>query len=193
LKSPHRVTLHAHPARPCTAVSAIEVELAATDSGGLNLRYRAHSKPDAICLPAAMPPGPADNLWQHTCCELFIAEQALETADSTVNRKNYLEFNFSPSGQWAAYRFTDYRVRDTGFAPAAAPHISLHRLDDGFQLDVSLPPELIPDGPKLALGLTAVIEDMAGAKTYWAVQHCAAQPDFHLRQSFALDLNRNTP
>lgn len=193
MKSPHRIALHAHPATPCAQVSAIEVDLAATDSGGLKLRYRAHSAPDAIRLPAAMPPGPADNLWQHTCCELFIAEQGDENETSTVNRKNYLEFNFSPSGQWAAYRFTDYRARDTGFAPAVAPHISLHRLNDGFQLDVSLPPELIPAGQKLALGLTAVIEDMAGAKTYWALQHAAAQPDFHLRQSFALTLDRNTP
>jgi hypothetical protein len=45
----------------------------------------------------------------------------------------------------------------------------------------------------LQLGLSAVIEAADGSKSYWALAHCATQPDFHLRQSFTLTLNRNTP
>jgi hypothetical protein len=45
----------------------------------------------------------------------------------------------------------------------------------------------------LDLALTTVIEASDGSKSYWALRHGAAQPDFHLRQSFTLALKRNTP
>jgi len=184
LNRPNHNALLCHPTTPCAAVDAIEITVQGSEAGGLELSYRVRGTQSAIHLPPALPPGPADNLWQHTCCEVFIA---------TVNRKKYREFNFSPSGQWAAYRFTDYRERDTGFSPAAAPHITVRSLPDGFQLDVSIAPELLPADQTLLLGLSAVIEAANGSKSYWALQHCAPQPDFHLRPSFALTLNRNTP
>ena len=37
-----------------------------------------------------------------------------------------------------------------------------------------------------------VIEAADGSKSYWALAHGASQPDFHLRQSFALTLHRTT-
>jgi len=181
---PNHNALLCHPATPCAAVDAIEITVEATAAGGLELRYRVHAAPGAIHLPAPLPPGPADNLWQRTCCEAFIA---------TTYRKTYREFSFSPSGQWAAYRFTDYRERDTEFSPATAPRISVLSLPDGFQLDASLAPELLPTGQTLLIGLSAVIEAADGSKSYWALEHGSPQPDFHLRSSFALTLNRNTP
>jgi hypothetical protein len=46
------------------------------------------------------PPRRADELWRHTCCELFLAERG---------RAGYHEFNFAPSTEWAIYRFQAYR------------------------------------------------------------------------------------
>lgn len=158
--------------------------MAATGDGGLAVRYRIHGVPDGIRLPAPQPPGPADGLWQQTCCELFIA-----AGDDPA----YREFNFSPSGQWAAYRFTAYRERDADYRPPACPQIVLQPLTDGFCLDATLPPQLVPDNQALQLGLTAVIEAADGSKSYWALAHGAAQPDFHLRESFTLALNRSSP
>lgn len=109
------------------------------------------------------------------------------------NSAGYREFNFSPSGQWAAYRFTGYRERDEAFAPTAKPQLIFTPLADGFELRASLPAALLPPDSTLQLGLTAVIEAADGSKTYWALAHHAAQPDFHIRQSFALTLKRNTP
>ena len=40
--------------------------------------------------------GRADNLWEHTCFEAFIALE---------NSPAYLEVNLSPSGQWTSIRF----------------------------------------------------------------------------------------
>ena len=182
-----------HPATPCAAVKAIEVTAESTAAGGLELRYRVHGVPGAIQIPPPLPPRQADNLWQQTCCEAFVATTIEATAGRTVNRKKYLEFNFSPSSQWAAYRFTDYRECDADFSPAAAPLITVDCLSDGFLLKALLAPELLPADETLLLGLTAVIETAGGSKSYWALQHCAPQPDFHLRPSFTLTLNRNTP
>ena len=183
LPPPKTASLLSHPAAPGALPCDIEVAATMTDDGALALRYRLSAPPASLRLPPSLPPGPADGLWQHTCCEAFVAEDG----------EAYREFNFSPSGQWAAYRFTGYRQRDTAFAPAAAPHLALLALSDGFELRASLPAAVLPAGHALRIGLTAIVEAADGSKSYWALAHCAAQPDFHLRQSFALTLNRNTP
>lgn len=184
LSAPTDALLTCHPATPCPVVTAIAVSVAATADGGLALRYRIHATPGGLLLPSPLPPGPADGLWQHTCCEAFITGQ-----DDAA----YREFNFSPSGQWAAYRFTAYRAADSGFVPPAAPQINLLPLAEGFQLDVGLAASLLPAEPSLHLGLSVVIEAADGGKSYWALTHGGERPDFHLRQSFILTLNRNTP
>jgi len=172
------LSLLCHPASPCPAVQAVTARVVLA-SDGLRLRYFIHAEPAAIRLPEARPAQAADGLWQHTCCEAFIAP---------TGSTEYREFNFSPSGQWAAYRFSDYRERDTAFTAPLAPHIELRQHADGFELTASLAPALLPDAASLQLGLTVVIEAADGSKSYWALTHAAAQPDFHLRQSFALAL-----
>jgi hypothetical protein len=184
LPAPLNAALLCHPALPGHAVDRIEVTATATADGGLALCYRVRGVPAGIRLPPPQASGPADGLWQQTCCEAFMA---------TGDAPEYREFNFSPSGQWAAYRFTAYRERDTGFLPAGAPQITLQPLANGFQLTALLAPALLPAGRTLRLGLSAVIEAADGSKSYWALQHGAAQPDFHLPQGFALTLHRNLP
>lgn len=171
--------LFCHPASPCTAVQAVEATATLSDEG-LLLRYFIHAQAGAIRLPEPRPAQAADGLWQHTCCEAFIAP-----AGST----EYREFNFSPSGQWAAYRFSDYRARDFDFTVQIAPQIELRQHAGGFELTATLAPDLLPAAARLHLGLTVVIEAADGSKSYWALAHAATQPDFHLRQSFSLALS----
>ena len=182
VSDPTLFPLFCHPTTPCPAVDCVVVSVAPTNDGGLHLRYRVSSQPGALCLPEPQAAGPADGLWQHTCCELFVA---------TGRGSAYREFNFSPSGQWAVYAFSDYRQPDTAFAPQTAPQISLRQLADGFELAATLAASLLPDQAILQLGVTAVIEAADGSKSYWALTHCAAQPDFHPRQSFTLAFDRN--
>ncbi|MBF1164052.1 MAG: DOMON-like domain-containing protein [Dechloromonas agitata] len=177
-----------HPLQPHAALPALAgLKLAAgftwqTD-GGLRLHYRLQGALDGLRLPPPARPEQTDGLWQHTCCEAFITEGAGSA---------YHEFNLAPSGAWAAYRFTDYRQRDTAWQPAAAPHISCRRDEDSLWLVADLPAPLLPAAPATAsrLGLTAVIESRAGERSYWALQHAAPQADFHLSASFTLPLNR---
>lgn len=173
-----------HPASPCAVVRSISITAGFAESGDLNLLYRVIGEADGIKLPAARQPGPADNLWQQTCCEAFVAAS---------DGDSYREFNFSPSTQWAIYQFAAYRQGDNQFQRHGAPRINLLQHADGFELAVTIPPELLPPGNALELALTTVIEANDGSKSYWALSHCAAQPDFHLRQSFTLALTRNTP
>ncbi len=176
-------TLICHPAATEAVACDIEVGVATTNDGELILSYRITCPPTDLRLPAPQPAGPADGLWQHTCCEAFVGEAGT----------GYREFNFSPSGQWAAYRFAGYRERDAAFAADAEPQLDFTPLTDGFELRATLPATLLPPGDALHLGLSAVIEAANGSKSYWALTHCAAQPDFHVSQSFTLTLKRNTP
>lgn len=169
--------LHCHASGTPPAGLAVAAEVGRLASGGLRLHYRLLGI-GALRIPAPTIPAAADGLWQHTCCEAFIA-----AADGTA----YHEFNFSPSGCWAAYRFTDTRQRDESWKPAV--NLKVDRMDDGrmMHLVVEVPESLLPANAA-RIGLTLVAEDKDGGLTYWAMRHLADRPDFHLRDSFVLPL-----
>ncbi len=168
-----------------TAATLPELAMAVTvgfdAAGGLNLSYRWRGPLAALLIPAPQAPTAMDGLWQHSCCEAFI---------TAVDTPEYQEFNFSPSGCWAAYRFSNYRQRDEDWRAGVAPAISCSHEAYLLRLDAHIPAALLPAGQQLLLGLTTVIETRQGEKTYWALHHAAPQPDFHLRDSFVLSLNR---
>ncbi len=169
-----------HPVTPCPAVTGIHVRVNRTADGGVDLAYVLSGAPALLRLPPPRPPGPADELWRHTCCEAFIG---------IPGQPAYREFNFSPSGQWAVYAFTDTRQRDGAFVPAAAAAaLALRLLPDRLELDAHIPAELLSSGVPLQLGLSVVVEDRGGSLAYWALVHPADRPDFHLREghTFAL-------
>jgi hypothetical protein len=43
------------------------------------------------------------------------------------------------------------------------------------------------------LGLSAVIEEKGGSKSYWALAHPPGAPDFHHQEAFALELSAARP
>lgn len=175
-----RVPLRPHPQTPAGPVQAIEVALAA-DGDRIALRFRITGEISRLRIPAARAPARVDGLWRHTCFELFVA------CDGSPA---YEEFNFSPSGEWAAYAFSGYRepagdghdALPEGMHPATASAASADR----FELRVALPtPVLAADTPNdLRLALTAVIEDTDGVLSYWALHHPRPQPDFHHPDGF---------
>lgn len=115
-----------------------------------------------------------DGLWRTTCFELFVMFD---------DDERYVELNFSPSTRWAAYAFDGYRE---GMAPLPrdfAPHID--RLVDGIEVDCDL--SGLPHG-QLRMGLSAVIEEEGGVKSYWALAHPPGPPDFHHPACFAARL-----
>lgn len=181
-----------HPATPCAHELQLTVSLAlagaVTDAGasaGLLLRYQLTGEVSALNVPAPTLPRASDGLWQHTCFEAFVA---------VPGEAAYREFNFSPSGQWAAYRFGGERVRDTVAEASQLPFeplIEVTREPHKLVQEVWIARSALPvpkTGQTLQLGLSAVLEDTRGRLSYWALTHPAAQPDFHHRGGFALTL-----
>ena len=176
-----RVTLEPHPDSFAPAFR-IEAEAERTESGRLILHYVVTGELGTLLLPPPMPPGRADGLWHRSCFEAFVW---------APGEAGYVELNFSPSGQWAAYRFSDHRA---GMAPLDAlppPEIEANLQGARYELAaaVDLAPTLGPlAGRSWRLGLTAVIETRDGGKSYWATAHPPGAPDFHHRDCFALEL-----
>ncbi len=174
--------LRCHPATPATAVQAIEATTIFSDDGRLTVTYRLYGDTTCLRIPEKQSPSRTDNLWQHTCFEAFIGIEG-ETA--------YHEFNFSPSGQWAAYAFSDYRQRTDIFPELEAPDIRTRIFPDRLELEASIAQTALPRTPErrlLQIGLSAVVENRTGGMSYWALSHATAKPDFHDRRSFIIDL-----
>lgn len=169
-----------HPASSVPAGLAVRAGAAIAGDGGLQLFYRIAGA-GTLRVPPAAPPAPADGLWQHTCCEAFVA---------TVDATDYREFNLSPSGRWAVYRFTGYRERDAAWQSPTAPTITVRCDGDTLELVATLPAALLPAGDTLDLSLTVVTENLSGAMSHWALDHAGERPDFHQRSSFTLRLER---
>lgn len=170
-------------------VGMLLVTMQAAPDGAAVFEFRLEdSRLERIRIPAPIAAaGAADELWKHTCFEVFMAVRG---------EPGYREFNFSPSGQWAAYAFRAWRERVADFQPAAAPELTLQRSEHGLALRARLPAPLLPAVPhdtELQIGLSAVIERSDGRLEYWAVQHAAAQPDFHARDTFVLMLKTVHP
>ena len=148
----------------------------------LALIYVIHGDLERVRLPTKLAPARADGLWQHTCFEAFVR---------SANSAGYWEFNFSPSRQWAAYRFSGYREGMTPEAAVASPRIEMQADHSKFRLAVGLD---LSDISEIAasddwqVALSAVVEDASGDKSYWASAHPPGRPDFHHPDSFALHL-----
>jgi hypothetical protein len=174
----HREHLYPHPSStPPAALHELTVDI---DWGSsLTLHYQLRGSVDALRIPAPAAPERTDELWRHTCCELFVTTAALP---------GYLEFNFSPGGPWAAYRFDGYR---SGMQPLdlAVPRIQTQVMPTQLDLYVELALHaVLMNVAELRCGLTAVVEEQSGARSFWALAHPAAQPDFHHPDGFALRL-----
>ena len=179
--------LRLHPESRCEGVARIEVDVARPGAGDLVLGYRVTGSVNDLYLPPAAAPARADELWRRTCFEAFVR---------AVPGAAYLEFNFAPSTQWAAYGFSGYRtgMRQAGEIPA--PRIEVERGDAHFELRVSLRLDAASLGLSDAawrLGLCAVVEETAGRRSYWALAHPPGRADFHHPDAFALELPKAEP
>lgn len=140
----------------------------------LALEYRLAGPVETVLWPPPAPRRHTDDLWRTTCFEAFV-----ETADG------YAEINLSASGAWAAYSFDSYR---RGMRPleTPAPFIVTRHAPGVFALTVDL---TLPTGASGRLGLSAVVQGLDGAVSYWALAHPSDKPDFHHPDSFALSLS----
>ena len=173
----HAVTLVCHPHSRSGVVLGILASTARTPDGVLAITYAIEGDIARMNVPLPRAPRIAHGLWQHTCCECVIALQG---------NAGYHEFNFAPSGEWAAYAFTKYREGAAFEEEPLHPRIAVRRSDRRLELDATVPLERLSAAharARLLLALSAVIEDDAGDLPYWALKPPAGRPDFHHRDS----------
>ncbi len=159
----------------------VTARLKRTAGGGLEIAYVLEAELRRLRIPAPTHSRIGERLWQHTCFELFIGGQT----------PAYHEFNFSPSGAWAAYAFERYREGKSLADDALRPSITLRSTAMKLELDAVVSMDRLFPGisGKMKLGLSAVIEGADGGLSYWALRHPPGKPDFHHPDAFALELD----
>jgi hypothetical protein len=174
--------LVAHPRTPGAAVYGIGAEVRFIKPAVLFCDYTLHADMAQVRLPEARGGSPVDGLWQHTCFELFVGLPQAEP---------YYEFNFSPAGDWAAYRFAAYRESTGAARVAPPPNLQVYRNAERLELSATVSVGALAElaeAPVLRVALTAVVEDSAGELSYWSLRHAAGKPDFHHADGFVVEL-----
>ena len=169
--------LNCHPDTPALKVRSVDAYVVRNRDSYLHFRWRIKGT-GRLVVPDYLGPGREDGLWQATCFELFV-----RPADESA----YREFNFSPSGRWAAYGFAGYRDGMVEQSMAVAPHVTVRTHAAILTLDCQLRASDLPPRP-WDIGLSAVIEEEGGHKSYWALRHPQGRPDFHHADCFAARL-----
>ncbi len=171
------LVLTPHPSEVCDAVRALRATVTRHPEGLLTVRYTLEGDTIRLRIPPARPARRADDLWRHTCCEAFIAPG---------EGPSYLEFNFSPSGEWASYRFTAYRDGRTDHEESTS--VTIIRGDEGLTLEASTRLTGLRGETPVKIALAAVIEESSGRLSHWALRHPSGKPDFHHPDAFALQI-----
>jgi len=175
-----RQSLRLHPDSLCLAATRIDVDVARSRAGSLLLSYVVTGKIGDLGLPPVTAGARTDELWRHTCFEVFVRPLPGEA---------YYEFNFAPSTQWAAYRFDGYRSGMRVATEIDAPPIDVQAAPERYALQAALDLSGLPHDAGWRLGLAAVIEEVSGRKSYWALAHSPGQPDFHHADCFACEFS----
>ena len=173
--------LLAHPATP-PAGSPFKVWANVDHAASLgatattNIWFGVGAPATRFVIPEASEPVRADGLWKTTCFEAFLRP---------VGEQSYREWNFAPSGEWAAYDFADYREGGANAEVGAPPYV---RMEDNL-IWWALGATIALDAARQwELGLSAVLEEKDGTKSYWALAHTGDKPDFHAPGCFTARL-----
>lgn len=155
----------------------------------LQVIYQMTGEAETIALPSInLFPERRTGLWEMTCFEFFLAVPGTE---------GYWEINLSPAGHWNVFRLDGYR---SGFReekrivellvqfPVQFP-VQCGPALPGFSLKTVFDLNLLGIGNReIDLSVTAVIAEVSGAVSYWALCHRGKTADFHLRDSFVMTL-----
>ena len=155
------------PAEPFRLWAQVDYAGAFGASATCNIWFGVAAPIQRFHIADASDPGRRDELWRTTCFESFVRGE---------DEAAYREYNFAPSGHWAAYDFTGRRE---GMAEAPLANPPYIRLEDNLVWWGLGATFALEAGRKWALGLAAVIEEADGTKSYWALAHGGPEPDFH--------------
>jgi len=170
-----------HPATAALPVRGIAVSLRRPSVGEIRLTFRLQGDFSRLRIPAPRKARIGHELWRHTCFEAFVAIEG---------QRAYHEFNFSPSGEWTVYSFSDYRKGAPLTDEIQDPHTAVRLSPGRLELDAMVRLDRLSalhSKAALRMGLAAIIETDDGL-SYWALCHRARKPDFHHPDGFSLTI-----
>jgi len=171
--APHPATL---PSEPFKVWVNVEHSAAFSSTATTNIWFGIGAPASRFVIPEPVEPRRADDLWKTTCFEAFLRVPGTEA---------YREWNFAPSGEWAAYDFTGYREGRTD-AVVTPPYVRFEDNMTWWALGATI---AVDAETNWALGLSAILEEKDGTKSYWAIAHPEGdKPDFHDPACFAAHL-----
>ncbi|MFM7800430.1 MAG: DOMON-like domain-containing protein [Planctomycetota bacterium] len=182
---PGSFALQPHPRTPVPPAWRVDVATR-WSARGLVAEYTLAVPAGRLALPPrSTVPAARDFLWKRTCGELFVGVRG---------EPGYIEFNFSPSGDWASYAFDGYRQnsRDRPWR-GPQPEVRIVQHEDATRLVALVPHEAFhcllrgDVMPPLEAAFTLVLEDRQGALSYWSIVHPRAEPEFHDRAGFVAE------
>ena len=147
----------------------------------LTISYTLHGLLSEVIIPApADVPARKNALWEETCFEFFLG---------TKKSDRYWEFNLSPAGHWNVYCFESYRQGMQEELAFESLIVNVQRKPDALQLSLKVDLDKINLIDKtLKVAISAVTKSINGKITYWALTHPGPQADFHLKDSFIIEL-----
>lgn len=166
-----------HPEFPPLKLSQVTATIGIASPHWLKLRWRIEGA-DKLTIPPFAGKARADGLWQTTCFELFLR---------APGEGAYVEINLSPSERWAAYDFAGYRAGISERAMPRDPVCTMRGSGSLAIFDAAIPLAGLPAMP-WTFGLSAVLEEEGGTKSYWAIAHPSEKADFHHADCFAATL-----
>jgi hypothetical protein len=171
---PHPATPPSDP--PFKVWVNVEHSAAFSATATTNMWFGIGAPSTRFVMPEPAEPVRAENLWETTCFEAFLRVPGVTA---------YREWNFAPSSAWAAYDFSGYRDGRTD-AEVSAPYV---RVEDNFTWWALGATIAVDAKAVFELGLSAVLEEQDGTKSYWAIAHPESEkPDFHDPACFAAHL-----
>lgn len=122
-----------------------------------------------------------NELWKNTCFEFFLAPDLEKTSP-------YLEMNINSSNEWNLYALSAYRENLQEISLSSIkelPLLTIHKkTSEEMLVNIKTSLELPWIGKHM--GSTLILESTMGFKSYWALDHCSPQPDFHNKASFKI-------
>lgn len=167
-----QLTLVPHPATPPSGPmfkvwANVDHAAALGAVASTNVWFGIGAPPTRFVIPPPVDPVRIENLWESTCFEAFLR---IPGADP------YREWNFAPSSEWAAYDFASQR-EGRADADVEPPYV---RVEDNLIWWALGATFAVNADAVWAFGLSAILEEKDGTKSYWALAHPPGdKPDFH--------------
>lgn len=182
VKGPVQFNLFPHPSAPPTdpnlkVWASVDHAASLGAVASTNIWFGVGAPMQRFFIPEADELGRTDELWRTTCFEAFLRAEDGEA---------YREWNFAPSGNWAAYDFSSPRAGMTLAEVASPPYIRTEDNLTWWGLGATI---AVDAQTAWQLGLSTVLEEKDGTKSYWALAHPNPEkPDFHDPDCFVAKL-----